>query len=56
MSELERITYEIHDEIAEQLCCSEVDNAEENEYIMGMAELEAKREWYTPIYGENDYE
>ena len=42
MCELERITYELHDEIAEQLCCAEVDNNEENEYIMGQAEIQTE--------------
>ena len=46
MNELERITYEFHDALAERLCCApiemnEVDNNEEDEYIMGLAETQA---------------
>ena len=42
MSELERVTYEFHEKLIEQLSMDEVDNNEENEYIMGMAEIQAE--------------
>ena len=44
-------------EFCEELGMNELDIVEENEYIMGMAEIEAERNnWWHTIDGDANYE